>query len=642
MVVSFRPCSGFFGCVMRSLEGSSAEFGRAVKARRLSLGMSRAALAQAALGAAASEGRVAEIEDGRLSNPSQRLIAAIATVLGLDAAEWGRAPQLLESLGAPAPVLEHTTRRLAALGVMGDAERRAAGRLKAKEYLDCRRRLARFPQNRPAIRPLIQAAQAAIERAAFDEADSLLAQAEASAWRSPLRIEIRKERGEVALLGCEVGRAAGNFEAAAAILDRSAPEGAAELRNAAAASLRRHGRLFGAEGHIAAARLLRRNLEHWRRDRQPEKWAMSQHNLGNALQDLALARRDETTPRLLSEAIEAYRAALRVYKQEAHPGRWCATQGNLATALGNLAWRRRGKAAAALSAEAARAYRASLARRSRKGEPAAWATGQAQLSLALGSAAALSTNGAARAAMLREAAEAGEAALGVFRPDTTPAHWAATRNNLGNTQRAQAAAVRSVGDSAALLQKAAAAFREALRALEGGGEAEAARRAAIRTNLASALTELCQRVDRSSAARLSAEAVAAARAALSARPPESGVSPWATSLAALVEARRAEALATDGEMAALAAGEAAALCRQALGRWPEELGTARWAEFQIALGRALEAEAACSGPETAAKRLVEARAAYAVALSRLDPRAVPSLAAIAEAGRRRAGALRAA
>ncbi|MEX1020886.1 MAG: HisA/HisF-related TIM barrel protein, partial [Litorilinea sp.] len=43
------------------------------------------------------------------------------------------------------------------------------------------------------------------------------------------------------------------------------------------------------------------------------------------------------------------------------------------------------------------------------------------------------------------------AALGVFRPDTTPDHWAAARNNLGNTRRAQAAAVRSPGDSAALL-----------------------------------------------------------------------------------------------------------------------------------------------------------------------------------------------
>ncbi|MEX2517969.1 MAG: hypothetical protein WD969_01405 [Paracoccaceae bacterium] len=608
--------------------------------------MSRAALAEAALGAAAAEARIAEIEEGRLANPPRRMMAAIATVLGIDPQEAEHASASPESFGVPAPVHDHTARWLAAHGVSAEAERRAAARGRIAEYIACRQRIAGFPRHRPAIRALIQSALAAMERAGFDEVDSLLAQTEASAWRSPLRIEIRKERGEVALLGCEVERAAGHFEAAAAFLDRSAPEGAAELRNAAAASLRRHGRFFGAEGHVAAARLIRRNLEFWRMERRPEKWAMSQHNLGAALHDLAITRKDETTPPLLTEAVGAYRAALRVYTQDKHPRRWCSTQGNLATALGNLAWRRRGKAAAALSAEAARAYRASLARRSRTGEPAAWATGQAQLSLALGAAAALNPDAAARAAMLIEAAEAGEAALGVFRPDTTPDHWAAARNNLGNTRRAQAAAVRSPGDSAALLQKAVAAFREALDALNGGanggGEAETARRAAIRTNLAATLTDLCARVDRVSAARLSAEAVAAARAALSARPPEAGAGPWAASLSALIEARRAEALATDGEMAALAAGEATTLCRQALGRWPEELGPARWAEFQIALGRALEAEAACSGPERAAKRLVEARAAYAVALSRLDPRAAPALAAIAEAGRRRAGALRAA
>jgi tetratricopeptide (TPR) repeat protein len=63
-------------------------------------------------------------------------------------------------------------------------------------------------------------------------------------------------------------------------------------------------------------------------------WAMTQNNLGAALQ--SLGRREES-PQLLEEAIAAYENALKVITREKMPMSWAMTLANLAAARMTLA-----------------------------------------------------------------------------------------------------------------------------------------------------------------------------------------------------------------------------------------------------------------------------------------------------------------
>jgi len=69
-------------------------------------------------------------------------------------------------------------------------------------------------------------------------------------------------------------------------------------------------------------------LEEWTRDRVPLDWAMTQMNLGTALQ--TLGERESGTARL-QEAVAAYRAALEERTRERVPLDWAMSQFNLAT-----------------------------------------------------------------------------------------------------------------------------------------------------------------------------------------------------------------------------------------------------------------------------------------------------------------------
>jgi hypothetical protein len=83
--------------------------------------------------------------------------------------------------------------------------------------------------------------------------------------------------------------------------------------------------------------LLRAALEERTRERVPLDWATTQNNLGNALS--TLGKREAGTARL-HEAVEAYRAALRVLTRENTLHQWELAQANLRIAEARLAERR--------------------------------------------------------------------------------------------------------------------------------------------------------------------------------------------------------------------------------------------------------------------------------------------------------------
>jgi exonuclease VII small subunit len=80
-------------------------------------------------------------------------------------------------------------------------------------------------------------------------------------------------------------------------------------------------------------------LEERTRDRVPLDWAMTQMNLGTALE--VLGERESGTVRL-EEAVTAYRAALEERTRDRVPLDWAMTQMNLGNALWNLGERESG------------------------------------------------------------------------------------------------------------------------------------------------------------------------------------------------------------------------------------------------------------------------------------------------------------
>jgi tetratricopeptide (TPR) repeat protein len=108
-------------------------------------------------------------------------------------------------------------------------------------------------------------------------------------------------------------------------------------------------------------------LREYTRDRVPLELAMTQMNLGRALQ--ALGERESGTQRL-EEAVAAYRSALREYTRDRVPLQWAATQVNLGNALKTLGERESGTARLE---EAIAAYCAALHEYTRDRVPLQWA-----------------------------------------------------------------------------------------------------------------------------------------------------------------------------------------------------------------------------------------------------------------------------
>ena len=71
-----------------------------------------------------------------------------------------------------------------------------------------------------------------------------------------------------------------------------------------------------------------RALEVYTREAFPEKWALTQNNLGNAFNNRIRGDRAEN----IEQAISHYNQALEVYTRDTFPEKWATTQNNLATA----------------------------------------------------------------------------------------------------------------------------------------------------------------------------------------------------------------------------------------------------------------------------------------------------------------------
>ena len=181
-------------------------------------------------------------------------------------------------------------------------------------------------------------AQKAIEAGDLAKADALLAEVESEQRRMLDRLavnaaETSARRGDIALARLRYSEAAQHFANAAAALppESTHQDKRIDYLQKEADALYRQGDEFGDNGALLSAIERRRLLLNLMpRERVPLDWAMTQNNLGNALE--TLGERESGTARL-EEAVAAYREALKEWTRERVPLDWATTQNNLGAAL---------------------------------------------------------------------------------------------------------------------------------------------------------------------------------------------------------------------------------------------------------------------------------------------------------------------
>ncbi|MGK7901013.1 MAG: tetratricopeptide repeat protein [Hormoscilla sp.] len=176
----------------------------------------------------------------------------------------------------------------------------------------------------------------------------------------------------------------------------------------------------------------------------PEKWAMTQSNLGLAYYKRIKGDKAEN----LEAAISAYHLALQVYTQSAYPYEWAMTQND----LGAIYYERIKGDKAENIEQALSAYRLALEVRTQSAFPQDWAATQYNLGIAYNYR--IKGN---KAENIEQEISAYHQVLQVHTQEDFPSGWAMTQNNLGNAYY-----YRIKGDKGENLENALAAYQRAL------------------------------------------------------------------------------------------------------------------------------------------------------------------------------------
>jgi tetratricopeptide (TPR) repeat protein len=200
-------------------------------------------------------------------------------------------------------------------------------------------------------------------------------------------------------------------------------------------------------------------LQVYTKAEQPQRWAQAQFDLGLALRLQGLESSGAEKGIRMSEAVEAFRAALQVYTKADLPRDFAATQNNLGNALRLQGVLGSPAEARTRMAEAVEAHRAALQVVTKADLPQAWAAIQDKLGDALTSQSDWSA-GAEASSLLAAAVEAFHGALQVRTKADLPQDWAATQYDLGWALLYQSQ--RNGGPQATGMAQAVGAFRAAL------------------------------------------------------------------------------------------------------------------------------------------------------------------------------------
>ena len=453
---------------------------------------------------------------------------------------------------------------------------------KASEFRDLTDRLNRLSNADPVVTQLRAEASTALTSGLFEQADKLLADAEARDLSGLEDIEAlarqkrlsaadsRAQRAAAAMLRINSDayrEAAAHYAEASRIAAATDELKAREYLRGQAAALVKLGDEFGDNVSLRSAiDLLKSKPAGGDRAKDPLDWATTLSNLGYALAMLGARERGAEK---LEEAVAAYYAALEEQTRERTPFAWASLQNNLGNALGALGARESGTGRLQ---EAVNAYHAALEEWTREKAPHQWAGIQHNIGLALWRISERDSG----VEKLEEAVASYHAALKEWTRERVPLRWAQIQNNLGN-------ALSTLGTRESgieLLEEAVAAYRAALE--ERTLERVPLEWAETQNNLGTALRTLGVR--ESGTARF-VEAIAAYRAALEEGTRERVPLAWAQTQNNL---GMALAMLGDRETGGTARFvEAVAAYSAALEEWPREQFPLQWARAQHNLGDAL-------------------------------------------------------
>ena len=398
----------------------------------------------------------------------------------------------------------------------------------AERLRDLETRLSVMSNEEPEIAALTQAAGAAIKEGDFIHADALLAEAEqldidASLFRLRRAAETRFKRGELARSQQDFWTAGQHFEAAADLIKTHSPILEASWLHWAGIAFLEHGMLFPGPSLDRAVVSFRNALGLITIKDKPNEWAITQNDLGAALQLQGERTEGKAGLDLLAESVTACHASLEVFTEKTTPDLWAMTQNNLSNTLRVLGERTAGNEGLDLLAKSVTASRAALEVSTREAAPSSWAGKQNSLSNTL-RIQGERTRGKAGLDLLAESVTACRAALEVFTEKKAPAQWAMTQNNLGNAYMSQGR--RTEGQAGLdLLADSVTAYRAALTVRTF--EAMPIDWALGQSNLGNALRVLGERVGGEVGLKLLADSVLACRAALRVRTHETMAVDWA-------------------------------------------------------------------------------------------------------------------
>jgi len=346
------------------------------------------------------------------------------------------------------------------------------------------------------------------------------------------------------------------------------------------------------------------------KDDLPEEWAETELLVGNAKSELGTRVEGRKSQSLLSEAVAAYREALKIFTREQSPRQWAATQNNLGLALRLQGERAEGTEGMRLLGEAVASCREALKVFTLKQSPQDWATTQNNLGAALylqGERAGVVEG----VRLLMEAVAVFRVALKVYTREQSPQDWAMTQNNLGSVLSLQGERAGSP-EGVRLLGEAVAAYREALKVYTR--EQLPQDWARTQNNLGNALSLQGERAEGTEGVRLLGEAVAAFREALEVRTREQLPQQWAMTQNSRGIALRSQGDRTGGAEGVRLLGEAVTSYREALKVYTREQLPQGWAMTQNNLGTALYSQGERTNGTEGVRLLGEAVAAYREAL----------------------------
>jgi tetratricopeptide (TPR) repeat protein len=246
----------------------------------------------------------------------------------------------------------------------------------------------------------------------------------------------------------------------------------------------------------------------------PQEWAGAQNNLGITLWKQGVRSSGAQSKDLIAQSVQAFQSALEVRTKADIPQGWAETQNNLGNALMDQGERSSGAQSKDLIAQSVQAFQSALEVRTKADIPQGWAETQNNLGNALVDQGELGSGAHARD-LFAQAVQAFQSALEVRIKADIPQGWAETQNNLGIALMDQAA--RTSGAQATdLLVQAVKAYRAALEVRTNADVSREWARdwAMTENNLGNALSVQATRRSGAQATDLLAQAVQAYRAAL--------------------------------------------------------------------------------------------------------------------------------